>query len=257
MSLLVDPRIGSGEFVRPLRKQGVPAKLKQIQFGDFAFTGYGPNGLIRVGIERKKVDELLGCVTDSRFTGTQIPGLLNTYDHAWLLVEGAYVPDVDDIILKGRAFQSKRGAVPMIAFHEAGFGRSRHLYSNFTKFQITVQVKARLYRERTLSAPESVQWIAALYRWYQKPWAQHKSVYTIDETRPEQAILDVRTLKRRLAAQLPGVAWSRSKQVDQYFPSVAAMFSAGELEWREALGVAKGRKLAKSIVTSIREMKGR
>lgn len=250
--LTVDDRIGSREFLRPLKLAGVPTRLKRLTFADFAFTGHGPHGLLRVGVERKTFDEILGAVTDSRFTGYQVPGLLDTYDHVWLLVEGAVKPDGAGIVLKGWPLTSKRGN-EVVVFREAGFGATRHLYENVTKFQLTLQAKARLFRWPTGSAQESTLWLAALYRWYQKPWAAHKSAYTIDETKPEEAILERRGLKRRLAAQLPQVQWVRSRKVDRYFPTILAMMTADVRQWQRALGIQKGTKVAREIVRAIRE----
>lgn len=251
MSVSVDPRTGSGELLRDLQRAGLPAVLRHLSSADFAFTGNGPAGLVRVGIERKTVSELLGCVHSSTRFDEQVAKLVKGYDHRWLLVEGTCLPEKNGILRHGRVVRSRHGEF-LIVFREAGFGATRHLYENFTKFQFTKQIKTRLLRGQTASPEETVAWLAALYRWYQKPWKSHKSGYTVDETKPDEAILTPRTLKRRLANQLPGVAWDRSLKVDAYFPTIRSMFEADERQWQEALGIKNGKKLARSIVAAIR-----
>lgn len=242
--LTVDDRAGSAhsgsfDFLRHLKREGVPTRVRRLKFADFALTGNGPSGLVRVGIERKTVDEIIGAILDNRFTGTQVPGLLASYDYPILIVEGPSFPDPHSgILMQGR--------------REAGRTRERHLWANYVKFQLTLLFKARLIIWPTRSKTETVQFLGALHGWFHKRWSDHKSCYTIDETRPEQAILDERTVKRRIAAQLPGVAWSRSKTVDEYFPSIEAMFAGDVRQWKAALGVKDGTKTARKIVATIR-----
>ena len=54
-----------------------------------SFTGQGPNGPVSVGIEYKRMGDALACMVGGRFTGHQLPGLRQSYQQYWLLVEGA------------------------------------------------------------------------------------------------------------------------------------------------------------------------
>lgn len=235
MSLLVDPRQGSGEFKDPLRRAGCPATHARMKYADFAWNGHGPHGWCRVGVERKTVTEILGAITDSRFTGHQIPGLLAAYDYVYLVVEGAVRID-------------PRSGVLMLGGREAGFTRVRHSYSTYKKFLNTLAIKGRMIVEPTSGFRHTVSLLHTLYRWWAEPWSKHKSAYQVAEVLPDQAILDERTIKRQVAAQLPGVAWQRSKAVSEYFPTLAAMMLATEEEWMAALKVKKGRKMARTLV---------
>lgn len=242
--ITIDDRAGSRlsgtfDFRKHLTRAGVRCRVKRLPFGDFALTGNGPGGYCRVLIERKTVDEIIGAIMDNRFTGRQVPGLLRSSDFPVLVVEG-------------KAWCDFRSGILMNGRREAGRTRQRHLWANYLKFQLTLMFKARLFVWHTSSRSDTVQFLAALHSWFtDKRWAEHKSVYTVDETKPEYAILDVRTLKRRLAAQLPNVEWVRSKKVDQHFPSIAAMFNASVDEWKEALGISTGRKIAKTLYDAI------
>lgn len=243
-------RSGSFNFKRHLTRIGVPVRVRRMKTGDFRFGGNGPAGRVSVGIERKTVDEMLTAFMDSRFlggrtdddSGGQLGRLLTRYDIVILIVEGKSWPD-------------PRSGILMSGFNEAGHTRHRHLYENYMKFQFSLIFKARLFVFPTRSKTETVQFIHALYYWFQKSWSAHKSVYRIDETKPDAAILDIQTLQRRIAAQLPNVYWTRSKKVDQYFDSILAMINASIAEWQAALGIKLGRKIASEIYRVIRETK--
>ncbi len=264
--MLVDPRRGSGELLAALKRAGVPVKSKTLPFADFTFRsgpGYAPgthdsdtDGDVRVGVERKKTDELIGAVHDSRFRRKQVQGLLTSFPgHAWLLHEGVYEPDAHGILRSGKVFTSKKGT-RLAVLHEAGFTRERHLYENFAKFQHTMHVKTRLLSGRTVSPEETVAWLASLYRWYQKPYKKHKSAYVVDETKPDGVLLTKDSYERRVLAQLPGVGWERSKHVEAFMRaeglSLTDLFAQPVRVWREALHFKEGRTIARTIVTLLR-----
>jgi ERCC4-type nuclease len=230
---------GSFNFVHHLKRFGAPVRVHRLHFADFAFTGKGPHGLVRVGIERKTVDELLGAWADDRFVGTQLPGLLNSYDVPVLVVEG-------------KSWMDPRSGVVMLGKWDAGRGRSRHLWTNYIKFQLSLLFKGRIVIWPTRSKMETVAFLHSVHDWYQKRWTDHKAVYRIDDGESaDPAMLDERTLRRRVAAQLPGVGWVRSKKVEQAFPSVISMMTATETDWKDALGIRDGRKIARGIVSAI------
>lgn len=234
--ITVDDRIGSSELAGPLRKLGCKVKVTRLEFADFAFYGHGPKGQCHIGIERKKVDELVNCMTDTRFTGHQIPGLLRTYADRYLIIEGRYWPSPAGVlIVNGR---------------EAGFGLKRFMYADLEHFIMSVRRKAGLSIVPTHSEKDTAWWVHTCYTWYQKPWEQHKSVYAIDEVKADSAILDERTLLRRLAAQLPGIGWTRSKAVEDHFGSVHEMFTSRVADWKEIKGIGTG--IARNVVRAIR-----
>lgn len=233
----VDDRIGSRELLHPLRRMGLPVRLRRLAFADFAFTGHGPAGPVRVGVERKTVSEIFGCITDSRFTGHQLPGLIDAYDAVWLIVEGPARVD-------------PRSGLLMIGRHEvgAGFSRVRTMYSTYRKFLTTIAVKGGVHVQTTGGFVETQWAIASVYEWWQARWASHQSAYHVEEAQADAAILSERTYARRVAAQLPGVGWVRSKAVSEAFGSIAAMTAATAEEWQRALGIAKGRATAERLV---------
>lgn len=228
----VDDRIGSREFLRPLLKLGVPARSRRLGFADFAFLGHGPHGRVRVGIERKTVSEIFGAITDSRFIGHQLPGLLLTYDYVFLVVEGPARVD-------------PRSGLLMLGHREAGYSRVRTMYATYRKFLTTLAVKGRVFVEPTYGFTETL-WLVGqvVYPWFQAPWASHQSAYHIEESQTDRAIFSRRTRAHMVANQLPGISWVRAGAVADYFPSIEDMTAATVTEWQKALGIAKGRAVA-------------
>src|ERR1035437_8002080 len=89
--ILVDLRIGSKYLLAPLKAAGFEAQLVELEFGDIAFEGKGPNGTtLNIGVELKVLGDLVNSLRTGRLAGHQLPGLLKTYDYAWLLVEGEW-----------------------------------------------------------------------------------------------------------------------------------------------------------------------
>jgi ERCC4-type nuclease len=239
--ITVDRRIGSADLERPLKKLGCQVKVATLPFGDFSFYSHESYGPCHVGIERKRVDEICQAITDTRFTGHQLPGMLKTYDVRILLVEGRYWPAPNSGLL-------------MINGREAGFTRRRYMYSEIEHFLMSMRNKAGLWVDKTSSPADTAWWVHTCYTWYQKPKDQHKSVYAINEVKPDSAILDERTLLRKLAAQLPGIGWTRSKAVEQHFGSVHKMFTARVADWTAIEGIGEG--IARQVVRACRTQRG-
>ena len=235
-SLRVDRRIGSVELAAPLRRLGAPVEIVTLPFADAAFVGHGPTGEARIGVERKKVTELLGALSNPRFIGRQVPGLLRSYDVVWLLVEGpARCGREGELLLYNRP---------------AGYGRQTHSYLDFERFLLTLQQKAGLHIMRTDGMAETVHWLYALHGWWQKPWAKHQSAYEVGITTPDAALLTPQTVLRKVAAQLPGIGWTRSASVEQAFPDVRAMATAPRRAWEAIEGI--GPTTARRVIRALR-----
>lgn len=153
----LDYRVGSKELQAPLTALGLPVCLTTLEFGDCAFGGYGPGGdRLRIGVERKTLDDLLACLRSNRFAGHQLPGLLHTYDVVYLLLEGVYRPDPHTGVLQ--AF--RRGT-----WVDAGWTRSRMMYTDFDGFLTTIEQRGQIQIARTSSDRETCYWLAGRYRW--------------------------------------------------------------------------------------------
>ncbi len=91
MSLYVDPRAGSKELTAPLTALGLPVEQKEMEFGDLCFVGRGVKGApLSIGVEYKKLPDLVQSLANDRLAGHQLPGMMQSYDRAYLLVEGEW-----------------------------------------------------------------------------------------------------------------------------------------------------------------------
>lgn len=238
--------VGSREFEAPLRRMGVPARVCALSCGDFAFYGHGPDGVVRVGVERKQIGELVGEASRRRFVGRQLPRMVKKYDFCFLIVEGLTRFDgAEGILQQGKTFRAKSGK-DMTIWMDAGWQGSA-TYERFVKELLTVRLRAAFHVLTTTTASDTALVLHALYRWFQKEWDSHTSHLAVEQTAPDGLILTERTFRRQTFAQWPGIGWKRSAQVSAYFPSVAAAVSASEEEWMEALRIKGGRKIVRTL----------
>lgn len=241
--------VGSREFERRLTRLGLPVRVRYLSSADFAFYGNGPSGLVRVGIERKKVQEMVGEHSRKRFTGRQLPRMSKRYGYRFLIVEGRIkVDDRGGSLMEGRDITSRRQQ-EMTLWHEAGWGRSPTTYENYLKRELTTRLKAAMQVVYTGSEVETGYALHAIYRWFQKAWSEHRSSYALDTlVEVDEQILDERSWFRDMLAKMPGVSWKRSRRVANYFRSLDEACSASAAEWQKALGFVEGRKTASTIV---------
>lgn len=239
--LLVDPRVGSGDLAPLLEALGVPVALQTLDFGDAAFVGFGPGGEPRqIGIEVKRIGDLLSSLTSQRFAGHQLPGLVRQYDAVWLVIEGLYRPSADTGVLETLQGTQWRPAV---------IGGRQYLFRDLEHYLTTMEVRAGLHVRRTGSRQETARVVAALFSWWTgREFEGHRAHLAIAPDR-DLTLLVRPSLVRRVAAQLPGIGYEKSGKVAQKFRTVRALAMADEHEWREIDGI--GKTLAKRIVQAL------
>jgi len=243
--ILVDDRTGSKHLVAPLEKLQLPATLARLQFGDVAFAGLGPGGdSVKCGIEIKSIREMVDDLTNPRFSGHQLPGLLNTYDYSWLLVEGA---------ARANPYNGRLEVPRARNWVTVKLGSGYIPYSVLWAHLHTLSIKTGLPIIRTYLRTETYAQIKTLYRWWEKGWEAHMS-HDRTYKRPVRYVADMgpASLVRRMAAELPGIGQVRSAVVDAAFPSVFHMVSAPVEEWAAIEGI--GKDTAKKVVA---ELEGR
>lgn len=226
--ILVDDRIGSADLMGHLRHWHLPCEMTRLEYGDAAFVGNGPNGPIPIGVEIKTVHDALACMSDGRFSGRQLPGLVATYERVWLFVEGWYKPDFSTGLLL-RAGEHRR---------ELSLGHRRFMYRDLDNWLTTMEVFGNLRVRRTGDRVETARGLADLYGWWTaKAFAEHKSHLAVHEERPDVALFVRPTTARMIAMQLPGVGFSKSQAVVAKFGTVERMVHATIKEWAEVDGI--------------------
>jgi ERCC4-type nuclease len=239
--VVVDPRTGSGEFAPLLRRRGLPVAKQTLDCGDFAFTGLGRDkDTVMIGIERKKLGDLLQCIEDGRFAGRQLPKLKNTYAVTWVVIEGAYRADPKTGLLQTPVGHGK--------WRDYSFGAIK-MASAVANWKIDMQVKAGLIVERTWNEEETADLVATIYKWWNLKggWEGHRAHLAVNKSLVDGDVFQ--TLKRRgqFAAVLPGLGSVGCRKAQGHFKSIQAMVEAPISEWRKILGVVDAVKVHRSI----------
>lgn len=230
--LYIDPREGSKDLLDPVARTGTPVRATHLEFGDCSFLGQGPSGEIPIGIEYKTVSDLLASLQDGRLLGHQLPGMLNSFEVCYLLVEGVTSADTDDAI----RYLSKRG--------EWKKHPSSLKYSNLVGWLNTL---ASCYGARVLYSSNlltSAVTVASIYRWWQKPYADHGSSVVVHQPsflRP----LERPTRLMRVASVFPGVGGEKLHAIEAKFDNVRHMVNSPPMVWRTIEGI--GPKTAAAI----------
>lgn len=237
MAILVDSRVGSRHYADLL---GDKALLTTLEYGDMAFE----SGSVSVGVECKRVSDAVNCLFSGRLADHQIPGLRRSYDIAYLIVEGLWRPEPETGVL-----QQYRGELGRWgSWQDCSSGQKRLMYSAFESWLSSI---AEIGGVRCRSTPDAAT-TAALALSLQQWWGRdaHAS-YNVMHQQQDAASLTRPGLLRRMAAELPGIAWVRSEAVAKRFRTVAAMTAATEAEWQEIDGI--GKVTAKKVVEALHE----
>lgn len=221
--LWIAREVGSKEFVEPLRRLGIDARLATLDSADFAFEGNGPDGAVQVGVERKALSDLVTSLRDGRLCGLptqegkggQLHRLKAAYDVCWLLIEGHWTTG------PGGRLQVR------------GRTKTRPLPGSFTEDSLTkqllsIQVKGGLYLQHTSGISQSAAWLASLHRWWtDKTWDQHQSLNVL-HTR-QRGIMPISTF-REMVMPLPGVGLAGSKALEEYFGGSLSRLLAADVQ---------------------------
>ncbi len=239
----LDSRSGSGELAPLFAPYGVRPNLENLPFGDIEFLGNGPHGECMVGIERKRISDLIQSMQSKRLSGHQLPGMAERFDYCYLVVEGIFRPGQEGSleILTGKTWSpGPRGGMS---------------YRAIDAYLTTLEVKCGLIYRRTATDHETVAVIMNLYHWWRdKAWADHKAHEAVYA--PADPVVGRRffygrrdiSLVEKVAMQLPGVD-SKGKAVAKRFSSVVEMVNADAKTWCEIDGI--GKLGAKKIVEAI------
>lgn len=241
--IYIDPRRGSAELIHLIESHGAPCQISATNMpaADFAFSGSGPNGGLAIGIERKTIRDLLqSTVRDTRLPAHQLPGMHRLYDWSGLLVEGVYRPDpATGIIQEYRAGH----------WQDITLASSRFTETDVEKLLMSLAIQGGLWVWRTRNQQHTAATLCRLYSWWAKPWEKHSTFHVFHDVQAAGMITPP-TLVRRVAKELPGIGWERSKAVEEVFPNVEAMALADEPAWRAVTGIGKG--IARSVWRAIR-----
>ena len=223
--LLVDYRAGSDELREPLRKMGLPAESGDIP-ADIAFEGRGEKGApVMVGIEFKKLGELVQSMRTQRLQGYQLLKMREHFQFCYLLVEGELRYDTKGQLLKrvGRQdFKRLSGAMGV---------------SELLKRLCVLQLCGGLHTIWARTRVDSLHWISALYRtWTDCDLDQHKSHIAIYQAPTLAPVSEFRAFMSRI----DGISLRKSLAIEKHFGgSIRRAVNAPKAEWLRIDGIGE------------------
>lgn len=237
--IYIDDRVGSKDLLPLFPKNS--STLTRLEYGDIAFLGRGVDDLpVSIGIERKRINDMLTSMTSGRLSGHQIPGLMACYDVVYLVVEGLWRANPQDGILE------KPGAK---GWYPVRLGSRQFMAKELWGFLNTLQVMTGVYVWKTGSAKATAQYLTSVFYWWNsKPLDAHKS-HTAPHIRCAPLSTKRPPLVQRVAAELPGIGFGKSKSIAKRFGSLIELVTATESDWRGIEGV--GETLTKRIMEEI------
>lgn len=238
--IFVDYREGSQELILPLQKRGLPVEETTLEFGDVAFEGRGEGGKsVFIGIEYKKLPELIQSLRTERLQGHQMPGMQQTYEHAYLLIEGQVLTGTDGFLLQKSRRSYRLSPMPghMTVMELLKRMHVLHLCGGLNPVWAQNQV-------------ETLTQIEALYRtWTDQDLDKHKSHLAI--YRPPTLV--ALSSFRKVITGLPKISWKFSLAAQQRFKSLRRAMNASVEEWAalESTEGGKTRRLGSSTAERI------
>lgn len=244
--IYIDNRVGSADLF-PYFPKGL-ASLTTLDYADAAFMGNGPDSQTWfIGIERKRISDLINSMCSGRLSGHQLPGLHNSYNCIYLVVEGIWRPSPKDgtieIPVHKRWVTLRLGSRVFMA-------REVYNYLNTLSLLGGVHVWAG-----SASPRETANYIQSIFSWWNsKPFEDHKSL-DVAYSPTVHFLTKKAGLLQRVAGELPGIGQRKAKKIAGYFRDVRQMVNAEVKEFMEIEGV--GKTLAEKIVRAVRGEAGR
>lgn len=245
--ILIDRRQGSAD----LADVWGDAELSDLTFADVAILGTGHDGVpVSIGIELKRLDELMADLHTGRFLGHQAPGMRREYDYCWLVVEGdcreGRKGELE--VPKGRPSASGRRGWTQL---QIGYQAMR--YQTLLALLMTITQKAGIFVRQTKTRGQTLKFCQGLAAWWEKGWDQHQAMDRL-YVAPHGPIPREHTLLERWLQALPGVGWKRSAHAERLFASPHALATASIEDLMAIKGVSRAKaRTIYALINNIQE----
>lgn len=227
------------DLIAHVNRLGIKCEQSDLQYGDVAFEGNGPNGSIAIGIERKTLHDMLNCIDDARYNGQRV-GMKQVYTLSVLMLEGHWKPhDPGGILMEGFS-----GG---ISWGYCRYRSQRTMYAKLKRYLISVGLAGVIVdysRDLFNTAYNIHEW----YHYFQKKWGDHTSMR--EEPRIAIPAMNLRaSLTRKWATDIEGVGLKLGEQAERIFSTPIKLATADEMQWLRIPGI--GVPTAQSIVKQI------
>lgn len=221
----------SKELETLIRARSVPVERAALLFGDVAFEGNGPDGTMLIGIELKRLHDMLNCIDDARYSAHQRVGMAQMYRVSVLNIEGLWRPhDQKDLMMEG--FYNKAGDLKWGYCQPSG---RCVMYSKLRRYLFSVALSG-VPVTYTRDILHTVKDIVELYWYFQKAWDKHTALLQMQRLNLP-ALNGKPSLTRRWAANLEDVGVKLSDQAARKFKTPIALATADETEWVKISGI--------------------
>lgn len=219
---------------------GSLAVVIPIPHGDCVFWGVGDQDTtIRILVERKKIGDMVNSVLNGRYLYQAQLARDAGFEILILIVEGRIRESPEDGLLEIPAWVPlirRRGWKPCVP---------SIMYSRFDQYLSELDLFCDIMVKRSYDVAETAAVVRALANLFQGPPSSHQSLHSIYKPPPGQVSLTRPSLLRRVASDLPGIGWERSRLVAAKFQSVREMVNAEAKTWQEIDGI--GKKTAQQV----------
>jgi ERCC4-type nuclease len=229
----------SRELESLLRARGISVQREALAFGDACFEGNGPQGTMLIGIELKKLHDMLTCIDDARYSAHQRTGMAQMYRVSILNLQGLWRPhDQSDLLMEGHI--ARTGELVWAYCRPAG---RTVMYSKLRRYLFSVTlsgVHVTYTRDVAHTAQDIIEW----YWYFQKKWRDHTALLEMQKLNIP-SLTGKPSLVRRWAADLEGIGVKLSDDAARIFKRPITLATADEVDWVRVPGV--GVKTAQSI----------
>lgn len=227
------------DLMRHFTQLRVKAEMTHLQFGDAMLEINGPDGPLLVGIERKRLRDMLTCVDDGRLSGHQAIGMRQDFDVRVVMVEGLWRPHDPE----GWLLEAYGGGVSW-GYLKQG---SRVLYAKLYRYLISLRLSG-IVLDYTRDPFHTAFNIAEWWHYGQKAWDSHTSQIQLHQV-PIPHLTRKPSLVDKWLYSIDGVGHKKAALAKRQFKTGLALANADESEWLKIPGV--GVKTAQDIVREI------
>lgn len=230
-----------------IRRRGVPCDRSPLLFGDVCFEGNGPHGTMLIGIEMKKIHDMLNCIDDARFSAHQRTGMSQMYKVSILNIQGYWrAHDESGLLMEG--FLNRDGELKWAYCRPAG---RTVMYSKLRRYLFSVSlsgVHVTYTRDIVQTSIDIVEW----YWYFQKRWKDHTALLEMQKLNIP-SLTGKPPLVRRWAADLEGIGVKFSDDAAKLFKKPITLATSDEMDWLRIPGI--GVPTAQSIWREIHGVK--